>query len=280
MSNIILLASMAVVISSSNGAEFELVPDKQPQRFFGGSNCNVDCVWRNTNDKPVVAEISTRILQASSATTMPMGAARWKSLEVLSGQTVIESAPVTFPAVEEETPFIIQWLERSGRVLGKTSVLIYPTNLLSRLLALGGGQPIGLLDPENHFKAPFTPLGEKVANLQNVGADHFEGKLAIVGPVSAKAEMGTDLLRNVKFLATNCVAVVWLQSPAAKGDPLKPSFYLAREGKGAVLVVQSSLVDDLAHPQAQLNLIELARLAVHPELLTWPSVALNGKVHE
>jgi len=77
-------------------------------------------------------------------------------------------------AVEEELHSLFQWLERSGRVLGKTSVLIYPTNLFIAALALGGGQPIGLLDPENHFKATFTPLGEKVANLQNVGVDHFE----------------------------------------------------------------------------------------------------------
>jgi hypothetical protein len=211
---------------------------------------------------------------------MPMGVAPWKSLEVLSGQTVIENAPVTFPVVEKETPFVIQWIERSGRVLGKTSVLVYPTNLLWQLVSLCGGQAIGLLDPEKHFKVLFTALRERVADLQNVGVDHFEGRLAIVAPVSAKTEMGADLYRNVKLLASNGVAVVWVQSAHTNRDPLKPSFFVAREGQGAVLVVQSSLVDDLAHPQAQLNLIELARLAVHPELLTWPSVALNGKFHE
>jgi len=280
MSNVILLASITVVVSCSNGAELELISDKQPQRFFSGSDCNVECVWRNTNDKPVFAEIASRILQASSATTIPIGVAPWKSLEVLSGQTVIERAPITFPAVEEEAPFVIQWIERSGRVLGKTSVLVYPTNLLSQLVSLCGRQPIGLLDPEKLFKAHFTALGEKVADLQNVGVDHFEGKLAIVAPVSAKTEMGADFYPKVKVLTANGVAVVWVQRPPTNRDTLKPSFFVAREGQGAVLVVQSSLVDDLAHPQAQLNLIELARLAVHPELLTWPSVALNGKVHE
>jgi hypothetical protein len=281
MSNVILLASLAVVISCSSSAELELVAEKQPQQVFGGSNCNVECVWRNEDGKPVFAEIATRILQASSGTTMPISVVPWKSLEVLSGQTVIENALVAFPAVEAETPFVVQWIERNGRVLGKTTVLVYPTNLLSRLSILGGGQPMGLLDPEKHFKALFTALSEKAADLQNLGGDRFEGKLAIVGPVSAKAEIGTDLYRNVKVLASKGVAVVWVQSPPANRDLLKPSFYFAKEGKGTVLAVQSYLVDDFAHrPQSQLNLIELARLAVHPELLTWPSVALNGKVHE
>ena len=69
---------------------------------------------------------------------MPAGLVPWKTLEVLPGQTVVESAELNFPAVNAETRFVIQWLAGADRVLGVSDALVYPTNPLAQLLPLIG----------------------------------------------------------------------------------------------------------------------------------------------
>src|SRR2546425_185651 len=83
------------------------------------------------------------------------------------------------------------------------------------------------------------------------GLDHFQGRLAILGPFQSKAQMREGFGQGARALAARGVAVVWIQAPLARHDPLRPSFYTVPEGSGAVVVAQADLVADLANkPQA------------------------------
>ena len=52
-----------------------------------------------------------------------------------------------FPSVRAETPFLIQWIDGSNRVVGETPILVYPTNLLEQLKPLLGGSRWGCSIP-------------------------------------------------------------------------------------------------------------------------------------
>ena len=191
---------------------------------------------------------------------------------MLPGQTVLESATMTFPPVKAETRFLVQWLEGTNKVAGTTEVLVYPPDLLKGLKPLAGEEPLGVLDPQNQLKPLLRAVAADFQDLEDTGLEDYHGKLAIIGPFQTKAQMRESLVnRSVKALARRGAAVVWIQPPPEKRQELKPSFYAVPEGKGAVVVVQAHLVANLAEkPQAQLNLIQFARLALHSEPLQLP----------
>ncbi len=88
--------------------------------------------------------------------------------------------------------------------------------------------------------------------------------------------MKEGLPNRIKALAAKGVALLWIQPLPDKRPQLKPSFYTVQEGKGAVVVVQAGMVARLAdEPQAQLNLIELARLALHPAPPRLPELTIS-----
>jgi hypothetical protein len=158
-------------------------------------------------------------------------------------------------------------LEGTNNVIGTTEILVYPPDLLKELNPLLGEKPLGVFDPLNHLKPLFKATAVEYENLEDTGLEDYHGKLAIFGPFQSRAQMRESLAnRSVKALARKGVAVVWIQPPPEKRPELKPSFYTVPESKGAVVVVQAGLVAGLAEsPQAQLNLIQFARLALHPE---------------
>jgi hypothetical protein len=83
--------------------------------------------------------------------------------------------------------------------------------------------------------------------------------------------MREGLAGHVKALALKGAGVVWIQPPPEQREHLKPSFCTVLEAKGAVVVAQAGLVASLTdNPEAQLNLIQLARFALHPEPLRLP----------
>jgi hypothetical protein len=209
-----------------------------------------------------------RLLQTGTATAVHVADLPWKRIQVLPGQTVVESAAVTFPAVRAETRFLIQWVEGASNVLGRTEVLVYPTNLLQELKTVAGEgeNALGLFDPENQLKPLLKGLAIEFSDLEKGGLETFRGKLAIIGPFAAKARMREGLPEQIEKLARKGVAIVWLQPPADRHAKLQPSFYTVSVGTGAVVVAQAELVTNLsANPQSQLNLIHCARLALHPK---------------
>ena len=275
---VILTIAAVMAASSQSRAQLKVLPDKEPQQVFAGKAREIAVVWRNEGDKAVDTEVRTRLYQTTTATAVQLWVAPWKRIRVLPGQTIIESATLSFPSVKGETRFLIQWLEGTNTVLGKTDVLVYPTNLLAELKPLAGeNEPLGVFDPQNHLKPLLRNLKIEFADLEDAGLERFQGKLAIIGPFQSKAQMREGLANDIDKLAKKGVAMVWIQpppeiqTPLKRLEPVKPSFYIVQEGRGAVVVVQAGLVSNLSgSPQAQLNLIQFARLALHPEPLRLP----------
>ena len=255
-------------------AQPELLPDREVRRVFGGGARTLPVSWRNSGDRLASLALSTHLYQASSATAAPLSETPWKELTILPGQTVVESATLDFPAVRGETRFVVQWLQGGSNILGTTEVWVYPTNLLQELGALAGAEPVGLYDPLNQLKPLLKAMGVNCSDLEEQGTERFVGKLAIVGPFESKAQIRQWLPESIRVLARKGAGVVWLLPPLEPRGMLKPSFYTLSEGKGAVVVVQAGVIVDLAEePQAQLNLVQLCRLALKPETNQLPLFA-------
>jgi hypothetical protein len=133
---------------------------------------------------------------------------------------------------------------------------------------------LGVLDPQNQLKPLLKAAGVEFQDLEDTSMEDYRGKLAFIGLFQSKAQMRESLPHRIKGLAEKGVGVVWMQPPPEKQQELKPSFYTVPEGKGAIVIVQASLLANLAeNPQAQLNLIQFARLALHPEPPRLPNLS-------
>jgi hypothetical protein len=110
--------------------------------------------------------------------------------------------------------------------------------------------------------------------LGEAALEDFQGKLAIIGPFSTKAQMREGLAPTVQKIARKGVAVVWIQPPPGPKDQIKPSFYIVPEGKGPVVVVQADLVARLPeNPKSQFNLIYFCKLALNPQPPALPDLS-------
>jgi hypothetical protein len=259
-------------------AQLQLLPDQEPQRVFAGDARKIAVVWHNAGDRTADDEIRVRILQTSSATAVQSGETIWKKLQVLSQQTVLKSAQLDFPVVKAETKFLVQWLENTNRVIGKTEVLVYPTNLLEelKLLVDESGNNLGVLDPHKQLKPTLKSSAIKFVDLEEVVLDDFSGKLAIVGSCSPDDPEWNGLANRIAKLARKGTPVVWIQSPPKKRDKLQPSFYCVPENTNVVVVVQPDLVAELAdNPQSQLNLIYFCKLALNPQPPALPDLSIQ-----
>jgi hypothetical protein len=249
-------------------AQPKLIADATPQCVFSGPSRNIVVVWHNPSDAIIGVEIRARILQTSSATVVQLGKTSWKKLQMLPQQTVLESARLDFPPVRAETTFLIQWVENSNNILGKTEVLVYPTNLLAelKLLVDGSENNLGVLDPNKQLKPALKSSAIKFVDLEESVLDDFSGKLAIVGPFNPDNPEWRDLANRIAKLARKGTPVIWIQSPPKKQDELQPSFYYVPENRAVVVVVQPELVANLPdHPQSQLSLIYFCKLALNPQ---------------
>jgi hypothetical protein len=235
---------------------------------FAGDARKITGTWHNAGDKALDADIRTRLYQTSSLTVALVSEKAWKKIKILPGQTVLDSASMDFPAVNAETRFLIQWLEGTNQVVGKTEVLVYPTNLLSELKPLVGEENLGVLNPNNELKPLLKQNHVEFSDLEEAALEDFQGKLAVIGPFQTKAQVREGLTQSIHKLARKGVAVVWLQPPPGPKDQIKPSFYVVPEGKGVIVVVQPDLVSSLPEkPQSQLNLLYFCKLALAPRLL-------------
>jgi hypothetical protein len=243
-----------------------LVPRPEPQQVFAGQTQTISVTWRNPTDQVVALDIRTRLYQASSSTAVFLRETPWKTLNVLPAQTIQESASFNFPSVTAELRFVIQWLAANTNVLGVAEVLVYPRDLLKELLTLAGSQPIGVLDPLNRLKPLLKEVKVDVTDLETRGTTSFSGHLVFAGPFESKAQMREGLANQLKFLAEKGTGVVWIQPPRDKNDEPKPSFYTVPAGRVGVVVVQHEAVANFSNnPQAQLNLLHFARLALRPQ---------------
>jgi hypothetical protein len=258
-------------------AQLEVVAKKEPQCVFGGHSSRIALLCSNTGNTTHEADIRMHLMQLTTATAAPVNEAPWKRLQVLSGQTVVETAALEFPAVKAKTRFLVQWIEDKKQVVGTTEIHVYPTNLFAELQPLVGHEDgaLGILDPENRLKPLLKNCGVDFVDLGSVELEKFRGKLAIIGPIDSKIQMDPHLAKSVKIVAEHGVAVVWLQPPVGKTflseEQLVPSFYSVLEYRAAVIIAQAHMVTDLSeNPRSQLDLISFCKMALFRQPLAVP----------
>lgn len=259
--------SVALLLAAASAGAVEVVPSATPQQVFGDGARAVEVRFRNDAAEPARVALRFHLFQLTSATTAPVGGARaWKSLTVLPGQTVVEHAPIEFPAVRVSTRFAARWLGTDGKLLGVTEIWAHPDNLLAGLKPLAGGQPIGLMEATPNLRPALVMHGLSVTE-PKAPEDWrpFRGRLAFVvaGPKAMQGELRLEpsLLAHLK----EGLAVVWFQTPPKISPPVLPIVERMRVGRGTVLLAPASLLDGLADsPAAQLALVRLAEQALTP----------------
>jgi len=268
------LACCLLAVSWRGSAQLQINSTDPVPAVFGGGVRVVQVVIRNPTGRDIEAALRVRILQTSSATVAPLGGSQpWKNLHVLGGQTILESASLSFPAVKAATRCVVQWLDERDHVLGPTEIWIYPDDLLKELKLLAGDAPLGVLDPQNQLKPLLKRLEVEFVDLEKESIERFSGKLAVVGTFMNADQMPQGLERTIRARAKAGVKIVWIQPPAGRLPQLEPKTYLLCPGSGAVVVAHGSAMASLAeNPVAQLNLIRLARLSFHPEQLELPDL--------
>jgi hypothetical protein len=259
---------MAVTVGTSlDGSPLRLLPPGKAHAVFGGSTVDLELTFRNPDATAVRSELRAQIFQASSATVAPSSDSRWKTLQVLPEQTVMETAALRFPVVQAETRFVVRWVDAGRQIIGTTDVHVHPTNLLARLGAVVGGEPIGVFDPGDQLKPLLRRVGVAVHDLFPTGGGEFTGRLAIFGPFAGSASGEEPATEEIRRWAKRGKACVWLQA-TDKSGLLRPSFQVVRLGRGTVMVAKSEMVSRLdVDPEAQLNLIHLAEYALQPARL-------------
>jgi len=269
----VFLTGALLFLSLHAKAQLQFVPPEAAQTAFADGARAVKATFHNPENQPLKTPLRLQLFQASSATVVPLGRPRdWKTLEVLPGQTVLESAAVTFPAVRNGSRFLVQWLDAANKVLGRTDVMVYPTNLLEALKPLAGETPLGVFDPQDQLKPLLKGLAVEFDDLAEAGLDSFSGKLAIIGPFQSRTQMREGLSEEIQALAKKGKAIVWIQAPSERGAKLKPTFYAVPQKEYSVMIVQPGMVANLPeNPQSQLNLVRFCQLALHPEIPAWPT---------
>lgn len=259
--------AVALVFVAVASSAVEVVPSATPQQVFAGGVRAVEVRFRNDAAEPARLEVRLHLFQLTSATAAPVGGARvWKTLAVLPGQTVVESASVELPAVRAATRFAARWLDAGGRLLGVTELWAHPENLLDALKLLADGQPIGVAEGKPRLQLVLAARGMPVAELKHAEDwNRFRGRLAFVAnqpePTQGELRLEPALLARAK----EGLAVVWLQVPPAISPPALPVVERVRVGRGSVLLAPASALEELGHsPAAQLALVRLAGLALSP----------------
>ena len=155
--------------------------------------------------------------------------------------------------------------------MGRSEVLVYPRGILKELKLLCGGEPLGVFDPKGNLKRVLAQNGIEIFDLKEEGFESFQGPLAILD--SFPSTSAGSLPSDVNKLSKKGVATVWIQPTSESHAKLTPSFY-AVPGKATVIIAQAELLHQLEeNPRAQLNLLELARLASRRADQAFPNLA-------
>jgi hypothetical protein len=273
-----ILLAAACCAAGAARAQIELITNATPQCVFFGDARSIAATFHNPGGQDYGQDVRMAVSQASSATAIPLGERPWKFLRVLPGQTVLESARLDFPPVKAETKFIVQWVENSNHIIGKTEVLVYPTNLLKELNQMmdENEDNLGVLDPQNRIKPALKQSAIHFVDLADTGMDAFHGRLALVGPCGPDDPEWRGLTDRVAKVAQKGTPVLWIQSPPPKRDKIWPSFFIVPENTNAVVMIHPELVSDLpGNPQSQLNLVFFCRLALNPRPPALPEMSPN-----
>jgi hypothetical protein len=256
--------SLFAFLTLSAQAEFECLPEPVPQTIFAGMPQKIKATFRNTGEKPVEIDLRTRLFQVSSATMMPLGNPQsWKKLQVLPGQTVIETASFEVPVIKTQTRFQIHWLDEKGSKMGRTDLMAYPEDMLKQLKTLAGEKPLGIMDPSNQLKPILEKLKIEFAELNQEKFDSFDGKLMIAVFTSKDQLPSAEDMKKLLARVKQGVSTVWVapeSSLAKTSHHLVHSFQL---GTASFVVAHPNTISNLSTSAAsQLNLLDFAEKAL------------------
>jgi len=209
--------------------------DIAPQIIFAGREQTVRI---NLPDKQA-GERSVRVLQATTATVVPLGGAK----TVPTTRTVVEAVPVTLPEVRAATWFIV---EAGGM---KTVVVGVPVDVLKGLSRLSekDERPLGVFDPDAKLRSALKQAGVEFVDFE---AEPRDCRLVIAWTKDEK--LPESVSRRVKA----GMALVWVR-------PHRLANVLAtRWEAGHVVVVPPAPIETAA---MQFNLVRYAELALTPD---------------
>lgn len=265
----VVLPAIGILSCWNACAELKVVPlrAKMPLLFGGGAR-SVETAFENPTAKPIEVIVRTRLFQVSENMTVPVGAVReWKKLQVAGRQTVIESTPVELPEVKNETRFLLQWMDADAKLLGSIHMFAYPTNVLQELGAFCQKKPLGILDPADELKPVLKALRLEYEDLEDRGLAYFDGPLAILGPFHKRAQMPETLPKTIQDKMEKGTTIIWIQPQTIRG--LEPKTRFVQRGAAVAAITEASNASGFSQSaEAQLNLLQLVRLAMKPELLT------------
>lgn len=265
------LAFTILLFPATVFAQLKIVPAKETPLVFGGKTQTIEIIFKNPTDKIIRTELRARLFQASSATLVPVGESKaWKQLQMFSGQSVIENIEIDFPAVRTLTEFRIRF-SADEKQIADLKIRVAPDDLLHQFSSLTEKTPIGILDPDNQLKPLLKQNKVQFHELESgAGFDGFDGRLAIIGPFQSKESVPANLRKRVEARREKPLAIVWIQPPETKSDPLLP-IYIVRENENTIVVARQDVVANLTEsPKAQLNLLRAAQLALNPDSLQLP----------
>jgi hypothetical protein len=254
-----LLLALSWAARASHAAGLEWVPDTTAQALFEGKARQVRAVFKNNGGSDFQSKLTTRLWQASSTTAVPADQTKSQgSLHIPPGETILKMVEVDLPAVRGQTPFLLQWADEQNTIIAKTSVIVFPLQLLKELKVLAGESGVGIMDPQNIFKPWFRKSEVDYTDLQSTELEVFTGKLVIFDG-DAGDEKHTDARLLSK--ARKGSSILWIRH--SKGTRLEPSSFLKRTSGAAIVVTDSkNFIDFDNNPMAHLNLTRLARWAV------------------
>jgi hypothetical protein len=256
------LAPFFISAAANLPAAIQLAPTVETQHVFDGSNCVIEVNWRNVGQEKATVQIDVEIFAASSATAAPISKIRWKQLEILAGQTLIERLEFDLPSIKNPTRFLVQWTDTSNKLLGVTSVLAYPRGQLKELAKFAADSPIAVFDPADELKPELTRMGVAFVDLSDRDLSTFRGKLALIGPFSSTNDTRRPSADALFKAAHRGVCLVYFRA-SDSGEKLTPDFYAIPVDGTAVIVAQRRMVSNLAaNPLSQIRFIRLAETAV------------------
>lgn len=247
------LCLFAALCPLSAAAQINLVPDPETQSVFTACTQTVRVALRNHTDSIATSDVVLKLFQLTTGRAVPVGGPRsWKTITVLPQQTILENLALALPDVRASTRYRVELIG-----IGAVEVIAYPTNLLRRLGALAGDQPLGVFDPDGKLKPILKQAGVSIADFE---IEPGESRLAIIWSDV------TNLPDSIASRVKKGMAAVWIRS-----SPI-PTTYAVHLGEGVVIVAAASSMRGLTDsPSPQLNLIHDAELALQPDVFRLPS---------
>lgn len=263
------MGSMLVLLmTTALRAQVELLPASNPLLLFGGATRPVEGKAHNAGTEERTLDLHFRLWQASSSTALPVGETQSaKQVRILAGQTVVETIPIVFPAVQQATDLVVRWADGEGKALGATRVTLLPGDLLKQLGVLTAGQPVALFDPDKELGPLLERQGVAQVDLAEAPQADAERGLAVVGPFSFPPKTGSARPTEVENFAKRCRAMVWVEAPSPRGSGSGAVVrVLVRDGR-TVVVVPSTFLSNLSESaSAQWQLVQAAAIALKPQL--------------